>query len=421
MRSRGTSPTAARRTSRLVGAAAIAAALGLLAACGGNSAPAGAAGGSGSGSTPPAVPAAALQLTPAAGAVVDPTTPVTVKATSGKIQEVTVTAGDGSVVPGVLNPDGTWSSTSPLPLAATLAVAATGVNSTGKVSQFTSAFTTVTPTTTVKPWSISPLNNETVGVAMPIVVKFSSPVTDRAAVEARLTVATTKPVVGSWYWVSDSEVHYRPQTYWPAGTDVTLHADLNGVKTGDGAWGVQDRTIVFHVGAAVVSTVDVTAHTLTVTKDGALLKTIPITTGKQGYLTRNGTKVVMSKEKTRTMDSTTVDIPASSPDHYHITVQYAMRLTNSGEFLHAAPWSTGSQGESNVSHGCTGMSTDNAAWLFDLLTRGDPVTYVNSNRALEPGNGWTDWNVSTDNWLKGSALATPTQVTSTVAAAAPAA
>jgi lipoprotein-anchoring transpeptidase ErfK/SrfK len=143
---------------------------------------------------------------------------------------------------------------------------------------------------------------------------------------------------------------------------------------------------------------------MTVRKNGKVVRTIPITTGKEGFTTRAGIKVIVTKERYRVMDSTTVDIPAGSADSYRLKVEYAMRLTWSGEFLHAAPWSVSSQGHRNVSHGCTGMSTANARWLYDNSNIGDVVEFVNSPRGLESGNGYTDWNVAWAKWTAGSAL-----------------
>ena len=135
-----------------------------------------------------------------------------------------------------------------------------------------------------------------------------------------------------------------------------------------------------------------------------MIRRIPITTGKEGFRTRNGIKVIVSKERTRVMDAATIDIPEDSPEYYRLEVEYAMRLTWSGEFVHAAPWSVAHQGREDVSHGCTGMSVADAAWFYDLSKVGDVVAYTGSTRPLEPGNGWTDWNVSWDDWTDGSAL-----------------
>src|SRR5262249_42322878 len=193
-----------------------------------------------------------------------------------------------------------------------------------------------------------------VGVGMPLRVVFTKKVTDRAAVERALEVTSSIPVEGAWRWFSATEIHYRPKSYWPAGAHVSVTFHLAGVDAGGGGWGDHDRSYAFDITpVATVSTVDITAHTMTVRRDGQVARVIPITTGKDGYLTRGGTKVIITKERTRLMDSATVDIPPDSPDAYHITVEYALRLTWSGEFVHAAPWSVSHQGHENVSHGCT--------------------------------------------------------------------
>ncbi len=240
---------------------------------------------------------------------------------------------------------------------------------------------------------------------MPVIVSLTNRPANRAAVEAALTVEATPAVEGSWAWMSGTELHWRPRDFWAPGTTVTVRTALIGVDAGEGIWGGEERSISFNIGAARVHTVDIASHQMTVTENGAVVRTIPITTGEPGYDTRSGTKVIMSKERNRIMDSATVDIPAGSPDAYRLNVEYAMRVTNSGEFIHAAPWSVGSQGVRNVSHGCTGMSTANAAWFYDFTRKGDVVRYVNANRGgVELGNGWADWNLSWDNWTGRSAL-----------------
>jgi lipoprotein-anchoring transpeptidase ErfK/SrfK len=151
----------------------------------------------------------------------------------------------------------------------------------------------------------------------------------------------------------------------------------------------------------MVSVVDVAAHTLTVRRDGELLRVIDVTTGKAGFLTRNGVKVVSEKHRMKIMDAATTGISRSSSEYYRLEVPLAMRVSNSGEFVHAAPWSTGSQGRANVSHGCVGMSMADARWLFELSRVGDIIEVVNSPRAISIGNGWTDWNVPWQAWTTG--------------------
>jgi lipoprotein-anchoring transpeptidase ErfK/SrfK len=140
--------------------------------------------------------------------------------------------------------------------------------------------------------------------------------------------------------------------------------------------------------------------------NGKLLRTLPITTGQQPkFTTRSGIKVIIEKFDSKRMNSETVGIPVDSADGYDIdNVQWAMRVTYSGEFVHAAPWSVGSQGHDNVSHGCTGMSTDNADWLYHMTLRGDVVDYSGTDRQMEPTNGYGDWNIPWDEYKAGSAL-----------------
>jgi lipoprotein-anchoring transpeptidase ErfK/SrfK len=252
--------------------------------------------------------------------------------------------------------------------------------------------------------SIAPLDGETVGVGMPVIVKFDVPVTDRASIEKHLSVESTPRQRGTWHWVNDNEVHWRPRTYWEPGTEVTVNADINSVDAGDGVYGQLSRSISFTVGDSVVSKVNVATHEMKVFINGDLARTMPISAGKPGFITRSGTKVIIEKVRHKTMDAATIGIPKSSPEYYNLEVEYAMRVTYSGEFLHAAPWSSGSQGIANVSHGCVGMSMENAAWLFDITKRGDVVEVTGSDRHMTLYNGYGDWNASFKDYKEGSAL-----------------
>ena len=255
--------------------------------------------------------------------------------------------------------------------------------------------------------SVAPLPGETVGVGMPVVVSFDVPVTDRANVEKHLHVTTAPEQPGTWHWLSDTEVHYRPKKYWKAGTQVDVDLDINGVDAGNGIYGQEDRDVQFQVGDAHIYKVDMDTHQMKVFSNGKLLRTIPITTGEQPkFTTRSGIKVIIEKFDSKRMNSETVGIPVDSADGYDIdNVQWAMRVTYSGEFVHAAPWSVGSQGHANVSHGCTGMSTSNADWLYHMSVRGDVVDYVGTDRPMESTNGYGDWNIPWDEYQQGSALA----------------
>ena len=330
--------------------------------------------------------------------------PLTVSADGGELSDVRVTSAVGPVEGRVKG--GTWTSTSLLEPGTDYQIAATATRSDGEAVERTRAFHTVDLTLDEQTYpSIAPLEGETVGVGMPVVVTFDVPVTDRATFEKHMHVASTPAQKGSWYWLSDSEAHFRPARYWTAGTDVTVDLDLNSVPAGNGIYGQEDRELSFHVGDAHVYRVNAQTHQMQVFSNGELLRTLPITTGKPGFTTRSGVKVIMEKFAKRRMNSETVGINRNSPEAYDIDdVRWAMRVTYSGEFIHAAPWSVGSQGYANVSHGCTGMSTADAGWLYAMSRRGDVVEYTGTDRPMTLENGYGDWNLAPAAWKQGSAL-----------------
>jgi lipoprotein-anchoring transpeptidase ErfK/SrfK len=230
-------------------------------------------------------------------------------------------------------------------------------------------------------------------------------VTNRASIEKNLHVVSQPAQKGTWHWISDTEVHWRPAHYWKPGSDVTVSADINSVPAGHGIYGQLNRSETFHIGRSVVSKVNIASDHMRIYIDGKLARTIPITTGKPGFTTRSGVKVIVEKLRHTHMDSETIGISHNSANGYDLSdVEYAMRLTYSGEFLHAAPWSVAYQGTANVSHGCTGMSTADAAWLYDNSKVGDVVEYTGSNRPMTLTNGFGDWNESFAQYRQGSAL-----------------
>lgn len=329
---------------------------------------------------------------------VRPAKGVTVTATGGRLTKVTVKAADGTKVAGELVDGGvSWRNTANLAASATYTVTAVAENADGVARTTKSSFRTVRAAGTATA-SIQPGDGWTVGVGMPVVVTFSSTVKNRAEVEKNLEVVTEPAVEGAWRWTGTRQVQWRPKDFWEPGTKVSVVTDLKGVEVSKGIFGTRKGTSDFEVGSAMVSTVDIAAHTMTVRKNGTVVKKIPITTGKPGFATRNGTKVIISRETTHQMDAATTGTDKNDPEYYNLLVHYAMRLTWSGEFIHAAPWSVGSQGRANVSHGCTGMSMENARWMFDHSKVGDVVVFKNGSRKLEDGNGYTGWNMSFDKW-----------------------
>ncbi len=185
---------------------------------------------------------------------------------------------------------------------------------------------------------------------------------------------------------------------------MTVRTNLKDVNVGRDIWGQEDRKVTFQIGRSQISTVDVEKLTMTVVRDGKLVRTFPVSTGKEGFRTRGGKKVVLATERSKTMDATSIGIRPGQAEYYRLFVEYAVRVTWSGEFVHAAPWSVRHQGKRNVSHGCVGMSMDNARWFYDHTIIGDVVDTVNSSREMELRNGFGDWNMSWAEWVKGSAL-----------------
>ncbi len=343
------------------------------------------------------------------GATVPVDTILTVTAEKGSLTDVAMTYTDRKAgqktVQGTMAPDNaTWTAGSLLEPGMAYQLVITGRNLKGTDSTRTTTF--FSQNLSLKQ-QIYPtiLSGGTVGVAMPVIVKFDVPVTDRAGFQKHMTVTSDPPQEGSWGWQSSTEAHWRPKELWKAGTKVSINVDINSVSGGKGTYGQKSVAGTMTIGRSVILNADLAGHHMQVVIDGAVVKSMPITGGKAGFLTRSGKKVLKEKFAALRMDSETVGIPSTSPDYYNLSnVQYAMRETDSGEFLHAAPWSVSSQGVANVSHGCIGVSTDNGAWLFANCRVGDLINVTGTGRTLEKGNGWTDWNVSYDEFRKDSAL-----------------
>jgi lipoprotein-anchoring transpeptidase ErfK/SrfK len=305
-------------------------------------------------------------------------------------------------VAGTLAPLGrSWTSTSTLYLARGYKVTSqiAGVNKKRLVVR-TSEFSTIRPVGLLGP-QITPGDNQTVGVGQPIIVRFNSPVANRSAITPLLTVSMSKPVDGAWHWFSPKEVHYRPKDYWPSGEEISVAAKLTNVEAGNNIWGEVDRSVHFKIGDAHVSTVDTDAHTMTVTTNGAVVRTLPISAGRDKYPTMSGVHVTLEKSYHVVMDSSTVGIPVHSADGYREDVYWNVAITNGGEYVHAAPWSVGAQGSRNVSHGCVNLSTSDATWFYNFSLTGDVVNIVGSPRGPSSSDAGTmDWNMPWEQWVQ---------------------
>ena len=207
--------------------------------------------------------------------------------------------------------------------------------------------------------NVSPAAGEVVGVAMPVTVTFAGPVANRAAAERSVRFTSPSIPRGNFVWLTNDVVEFNPSTYWPAHSTISLSA--GGIKTS------------FETGASVVAVADIDAHTFTVSIDGQVAREMPASMGKSKFPTRIGSFTALEKQSPVIMDSRTIGIPLSDPEGYKLTVYDAVRVTWGGIYVHGAPWSTGSQGNSNVSHGCINLSPDNAAWYYDTVSLGDPI------------------------------------------------
>ncbi|MEU4834000.1 Ig-like domain-containing protein [Streptosporangium sp. NPDC023615] len=360
----------------------------------------------------PAAAAAVVTVVPLNGAAGVPTdVPIVVAAQGGTLKKVTVTALKGSRKPlaGVLSADGTqWRSRGTAAPGASYEVQATAVNPAGTETRTVSSFSTVKARETYAIQNLMPSRYDTgltVGVGMPIMITFDRDVSDRVSIERNLHVRTSKPVLGAWHWFDDRNVHFRPKRFWPARTRVRVQARLAGVRGGPGLYGAANRTVDFKVGRSQITRGSVLSHHLTVRRDGRVVREMPMSAGQGGawkYHTTSGVHLAMSRENVTVM--TSPGIGPGSPGYYRLTVYDTVRISNSGEYIHSAPWSVGSQGHANVSHGCVNVSPSNAKWFLDNTLIGDPIVITGSPRVLEPTNGWGHWQESWRQWLRWSSL-----------------
>ncbi|RKN42258.1 L,D-transpeptidase [Streptomyces hoynatensis] len=345
------------------------------------------------------------------GAEVDPDAPlkITTRGSGSRITDVVATDSGGRPLAGELAADGRgWRSTAPLAAGTSYTVRVSTENDSGSPGRGVHSFTTRDSGGERLDVTFGP-EAGTYGVGQPVTAKLSRKISDpheRSLVEGALSVESEPGVEGSWYWVDDEELHYRPRDYWPANATITVTSHLSGLPIRDGLRGGEGKPLTLQTGDRIEAIADIGSHQMTVLRNGEELRTLPITTGKEGFATRSGKKVILSRESYVRMTGTSIGIPAGSADSYDLPVYWATRLTLSGEYVHGAPWSVGSQGSANVSHGCTGLSTENARWFYELVKPGDVVEHINGfGEEMAPfGNGYGDWNLSWDEWLTGSAV-----------------
>ncbi|MEU2545104.1 Ig-like domain-containing protein [Streptomyces roseolus] len=341
--------------------------------------------------------------------------PLEVRVDSGRLERVSVTqVADGrrAAVPGAIAADGLrWrpADGTRLALAAKYSVDAVALDAHGRRSARHTTFTTVVPESRFIGY-FTPENRSTVGAGMIVSFGFNRPVENRAAVERAIRVTADPPVEVVGHWFGKERLDFRPAAYWAAGTKVTVELGLRDVEGAPGVYGIQRKTVGFTVGRSQVSLVDAAAHTMEVRRDGRLLATLPITAGAPKTTTYNGKMVVTELYDVTRMNGATVGFGGE----YDIKdVPHAMRLTESGTFIHGNYWADASTfGSANVSHGCVGLrdvkgggADTPAGWFFDRSLVGDVVEVVNSrDRKVAPDNGLGGWNMDWEEWKKGSAL-----------------
>ena len=368
----------------------------------------------------PLVPAA-LSIQPPAGATdVSPSGRVLVTADSGTLDTVELDNDAGKSIPGVMTPDAkTWKPTTQLGYGRTytLTIAARGPG--GMPSRQTSSFTTLTPSDQTEVYLDTTgggllQDGATYGVGMVVVARFDEPIDNKANAEHHLVVTTNPPVAGSWNWIDDQTAHWRPEKYYAPGTSVTVAANLYGTPLGDGLYGEEDEHVSFKIGDSHVSIADDNTKQVSVFDNGKLVRTMPTSMGMGGTETIGGTTLsfwtppgvytVMDKANPVIMDSSTFGLPINSRLGYRETIPWATRISMDGIYLHQLNATVWAQGNTDTSHGCLNLNSDNAQWFYNFSVPGDVVEIRNTGGPPLQLSQNGDWTVPWNEWRKGSAL-----------------
>jgi lipoprotein-anchoring transpeptidase ErfK/SrfK len=355
------------------------------------------------GAAPGAAPAATIRITPAdRSGQLPPRSHVGVESTDGALQHVDLIDPTGRYLSGQFNSDHTgWTSDEPLTPGQNFVVDATAVDAAGRATELRSPVDTAAlpAADSLRIASVTPSLGRQVGIAYPLIINFDHPVRNRKAVSDAMQVETFPRVEGAWYWMDPQTVDYRPENFWAPGTLVTLHANLDGVQAGDDLWGAANTTSAFTVARGQIIHVDLAADRMSVQRDGSTIGSYPVSAGKPGWRTRDGVMTIMEKVTDKTWTNTAID----APERYLLHSKYAMRITDSGEFIHDAPWNRGKIGATNASHGCVGMLSADMAELFAQTMVGDAVIVSGSGRPFGPvTNRIGDWNVPWAQWVTGN-------------------
>ncbi len=333
--------------------------------------------------------------------------PVTVTAQGGVLGSVVMADQSGEALPGELSPDSvSWTASEPLAYNEKYTITAKAYGLGGIVTE-TMTFKSHSPANLTMPY-LMPNDGEVVGVGQTIAVRFDENIPNREAAQKAITVTTSPAVEGAFYWVSNREVRWRPKDYWTPGTTVSVAVNTYGVDLGDGLYGQRNLSSQFSIGDQVIASADDDTKTLTIRRNGGVVKTMPISMGKNSTPTPNGVYIIGDRYRHLIMDSSTYGVPSNSPEGYRLEVDWATQMSYSGVYVHSAPWSVGAQGSANTSHGCLNVSPANAEWFFNNTKRGDLVEVTGTVGSVLSGTeGLGDWNIPWATWKAGNA--TPTR------------
>ena len=345
----------------------------------------------------PVVAPVTLDVAPADGAKqVNPAAPVSVKVGNGRIESVTLTSMAGDAVQGTFANDGSsWTAAEPLKFNTEYSYTYVVTDGAGRETSTTRAFNTVSSTHEADA-AIYPLDGMKVGVGQPLQVIFSEPVLNRAEVEKAIKITSSAGQTGAFHWFSDTMVRYRPEAFWAANSTVTMDMQLFGVDLGNGQIANFNKKVNVNFGDKKVAIADAAAHTFTLSVNDQVVKTLPVSMGDQRFPSARGYAVLMEKNRYDHFRAASIGLKPGDPAYYgEVDVEYAIRLTLSGAYIHQALESAFPYiGNTNVSHGCIGFAPDGAAWVFNNMTTGDVVQIINTEgdyAAREDGYG--DWNI----------------------------
>jgi lipoprotein-anchoring transpeptidase ErfK/SrfK len=345
----------------------------------------------------PVVAPVKVDITPAdAAKQVNPATPVSVTVGNGRIESVTLTSTSGEAVEGAFADDGSsWTATAPLKFNTEYSYTYVVTDSAGRETTATQSFNTVSSTHEADA-AIYPLDGMKVGVGQPLQVVFSEPVLNREAVEKAIAITSSAGQAGAFHWFSDTMVRYRPEAFWAANSTVTMDMKLFGVDLGNGQIANFNKKANIRFGDKKVAIADAAAHTFTLSVNDQVVKTLPVSMGDKRFPSARGYAVLMEKNRYDHFRAASIGLKPGDPAYYgNVDVEYAIRLTLSGAYIHQALESAYPFiGNTNVSHGCIGFAPDGAAWVFDNMTTGDVVQIINTEgdyAAVDDGYG--DWNI----------------------------